>query len=383
MSRILFLAKLNPNKFGSMEEHAVFLCKEAARRGHQIFAGFVAEPIPEVRKLLEGAGAHVIKLACGDNSLLGNPAQLKIREIFSLYRTIKENRIDLIHVSFAGLTDPSIMGIYLTGAKIVFTDQASGVPFCRHPLKQVALRLIHFLIARRVAKYIGITDYVSKRLFETHHVAGDKVVTIFNSINIERFRPRDTLAARNDLGFPPDRRILCSVAMLIPEKGVQHLLQAVAQLVVKNGMHDLLLVIAGEGYYRDELERLIDKLGIGGHVLFLGRRSDVHLIIAAADVVVVPSVWEEAFGIIIAEAMASARPVVASNIGGIPELVDDGVTGKLVEPGDSDGLARAIHKLLMDITERERLGNAGLVQAREKFDLARQVVRIVDLYETV
>lgn len=382
MKRILFLANLNPNKFGSLEEYAVFLCGEATRRGHQFCIGFISEPEPEIRRQLEEAGARIIKVNYDDDAaLLGEKTWLNISATFALFRTIRENAIDLVHVSFFGLTCPLLVGIYLTGAKIVFTEQSSGAPFRRNLLKRLVLRLAHFFIARRVSTYIGISGYVSKRFFSTHHVAGDKVVTIFNSVNIERFRPRNALEARAELGLPIDRKILCSVAMLIPEKGIHFLLQALARLVDKNGMKDLLLVLVGEGYYRQELERLTGELGIRDHILFLGRRSDVHLLVAAADVVVVPSVWEEAFGIIIAEAMASERPVVASRIGGIPELVEHGKTGFLVTAGDSINLADTLHHVLLNAAELQGVCEAARNKARAEFNHVIQVRKQVDIYE--
>jgi len=383
MNKILFLANLNPNKFGSIEEHALFLCGELKRRGHVCYLGFIAEPIPSIRQKFEDAGARVVNVFFGAPPLSGSNLMDKVREMTSLYRIINKYSIDLVHINFVGLTNPSLWGVYLAGVKIVFTEHASGSALVRSPFKQALSKMLHFVLSCRVAKYIAVSDFVRHRLLQTHHVSGNKSVTIYNGVNLQRFKPQESLAARRELGFPLDKKIVCSVAMLIPEKGIKNLIQAAALLVHKLNIDNLMVVLVGEGYLRNELEQQVDDLKLSNHVFFIGRRSDVQTIIAAADIVVVPSLWEEAFGLIIAEAMACARPVVASNIGGIPELVDDGITGKLVKPGDSSELAQAICSLFIDLAGRECMGRAGLSKATEMFNLTRQVEELVDIYSMV
>jgi glycosyltransferase involved in cell wall biosynthesis len=141
-------------------------------------------------------------------------------------------------------------------------------------------------------------------------------------------------------------------------------------------------VIVGEGHYLADLEQLVQELNIIGNIRFLGRRSDVQTIIAASDVVVIPSVWEEAFGLIAAESMASARPVIASKIGGIPELIENGVNGFLVEPDNYYGLADALQRQLTNQNIKILFGNSGLKKSAQ-FDLSLAVAKLVDLYEEV
>jgi glycosyltransferase involved in cell wall biosynthesis len=372
---VLFLANLNPNKFGSLEEHALLLSRELSRRGHVCYLGFIAEPEPAMKREFEDAGARFVNVYCGDT--------FKFSEMISLYRIIRENKIDLVHINFVGLTNPFLWGIYLTGVKIVFTEHASGVALARGPLKHAVSMALHYLLSSRISKYIAVSNYVRHRLRQTHHVSGQKTVTIYNGVNLQRFKPQDSVDARRELGFPLDRKIICSVAMLIPEKGIQHLVRAAALLVHKHHIDDIMVILVGEGHYREVLEQLVDEMQLSNHVLFLGRRSDVQTIITAADIVVVPSIWEEAFGLIIAEAMACARPVVASNIGGIPELVDDWITGKLVRPGDSEELAQAIHSLYINQTDRDCMGRAGLSKAEVMFNLARQVEKLIGIYNGI
>lgn len=381
--KILYLANLNPNKFGSMEEHAFFLSRELQRRDHECYLGFISEPLPEIRRMFEGVGARILTVLCGKTSLQGSNTMLRFREMLGLYKMVVGNRIDLVHINFMGLTNPALLGLYLTRAKIVFTEHASGYPLQRGPLKHFITCCIHAVIARRVSKYIGVSNYVRDRFRLTHHVSQDKTITIYNGVNLERFCPRNQDDARKELGLPLGCSIISSVAMLIPEKGIQTLVKAASLLVNRDGLQDLLVLVVGEGYFKSDLEKLALELNIPSNIRFLGRRSDVETIIAASDIIVVPSVWEEAFGLIIAEAMASNRPVIASDIGGIPELIETGVNGSLIAVGNDKELATSILNILPNTELKSLYGSAGLLKAKEKFNLPNQVAALIDVYEAV
>ena len=381
MKRILYLANLHPNKLGSIEEHALLLARELQRRGDACFMGFISQPEPEIATLFHEAGARILTINCGNTALTGNGASFNIREILALRRAVVENHIDLVHVNFMGLTNPALLGIYLTSARIVYTDHASGLPFHRGPLKELASRMLHKLLRMRVSRYLGVSTYVADRLKQTHHVTPRETATIYNGVNLARFTVRDQLSARERLGFPPDIKIVCAVAMLIPEKGIQYLIDAAALIVGEQGRTDFRLLVVGEGAFRGELELRASASGVASSVGFLGRRSDVHDIVAASDIIAVPCVWEESFGLIIAEAMATGRPVVASRCGGIPELVEHGVTGLLVTPGNSRELADSLLRLMDSPDSCGRLGSAGRDKARRMFDLEKQVVKLAELYD--
>jgi len=140
--------------------------------------------------------------------------------------------------------------------------------------------------------------------------------------------------------------------------------------------------LVGDGAYRDRYQRQAREMGIGDHVTFTGQVEDPMSegVYAAADVVCQVSRWEEVFGYVIAEAMSSSRPMVATRVGGIPELVEDGKTGFLAERADAQAIADRILKLVADPELRKRMGRAGREVARERFDLVRNVERVAGLY---
>ena len=383
MRRILVLADLEANKLGSMEEFAMFLSRELAARGDICFLGFIAEPVPSVRRMLEDSGARIADIPrYGNGTLPWQNGSVLLRAL-ALHRFIRKERIDLVHINFYSLTDPYLLGVYCSEARIVFTEHTSGAVPCREGGKKFLSRAVHGVLTRRIARYVAVSDFVRERLKVSHHAEGRKVITIYNGVNLERFGVRDRLLARQQTNLPVDGKIILAVAMLIPEKGLHCLVEAVALLKRKHVGGKLTLVIVGEGACRSELEMMAHELGVADSVSFLGRRSDVDELVAAADQVAVPSIWQEAFGFIIAEAMAAGRPVVASRVGGIPELIEHRETGLLAEPGNVRELADRIGELISDDELGEGLAANAQERARREFNLEHQTARYVDLYYEV
>jgi len=168
------------------------------------------------------------------------------------------------------------------------------------------------------------------------------------------------------------------VARLEPEKGHPTLLQAWP--AVLRAVPNAALLVVGEGSRYAELERLAASLRIAHRVVFTGRRDDVPSVTAALDVAVLPS-YREAQGLSILEAMALSRPVVASRVGGIPEVIEDGVSGLLVPPRDPEALAGAIIRLLKDHPYADMIGRAGHDVVHERFCIGLMVRAVETIYD--
>src|SRR4030095_8322398 len=185
---------------------------------------------------------------------------------------------------------------------------------------------------------------------------------------------------RSKYGIPDDRAVICQVSWIIPEKGITDLLEAIRLVLQKNpNVH---LVFAGEGDYRTEYMKLADQLGLSGHVTWTGLVSDPFSegVYDAADVVCQVSRWQEAFGQTIAEAMACHKPVIGTRVGGIPELIEEGKSGYVVDARDVEAIAEKILLLLNNRDLRERMGQAGYEIASARFDLRKNVKRVLGLY---
>ena len=210
---------------------------------------------------------------------------------------------------------------------------------------------------------------------------GARFAVIPNGVDLSRFAtPAPRCDIRSELGIPASAPLLGVVARLEAEKGHRFLVDAMP--AVLSAVPDAWLLIVGEGSEADALRAQAAGLGAGvaERVRLVGRRDDVSAITASLTVAVLPSL-REAQGISILEAMARRVPVVASAVGGIPEVITSGVDGMLVAPGDPAALAGAIVRLLSDRALRRRLGEAGYRTVADRFSIDAQVKRIEAVYD--
>jgi phosphatidylinositol alpha-1,6-mannosyltransferase len=200
----------------------------------------------------------------------------------------------------------------------------------------------------------------------------------------ERFRPLDAapLRARLELGARP---VLLTIARLVPRKGIDSVLAVLAR--VRASVPDVAYVVAGEGPDRERLEQLARREGVMDIVRFAGAIANDELPswYSLGDVFVMPSRSDppdvEGFGIVFLEAAACERPVVAARAGGVPDAVADGVSGMLVEPGDAEGLARALVELLRDSARRADLGRRARERVLSEFTWDRVAERTFEALE--
>jgi glycosyltransferase involved in cell wall biosynthesis len=199
-----------------------------------------------------------------------------------------------------------------------------------------------------------------------------------NGVDLSRFATPARCAFRREFGVPPAVPLLGVVARLEPEKGHRYLLEAMPAIL--SAAPDAWLAVVGEGSEGASLQQLAAALGVTDRVVFTGRRDDVAALTADLTVAVLPSL-REAQGISILEAMARRVPVVASAVGGIPEVIRSGVDGILVPPAEPAALADALGSLLADPALRRRIGEAGYATVRDRFSIDAQVKRIELVYD--
>ena len=208
-------------------------------------------------------------------------------------------------------------------------------------------------------------------------VAAERIHVIPSGVEVERYQAIDLLrdAARTRYDLSADTFALVVVGALEARKGQAVLLDAVARL--RNPR--VRVLCAGAGSLQEALRARCAALGLSAQVVFLGRVDDVTTVLAAADVVVMPSL-QEGLGVAAVEAMAAGRPVIASRVGGLPELLDEGMAGVLVPPHDPAALAVAIEGLLRDPARARALGAAGRERVRSRFTTAAMAEATLALY---
>jgi glycosyltransferase involved in cell wall biosynthesis len=232
---------------------------------------------------------------------------------------------------------------------------------------------------RQVDCFVCASDAI-RQMVIADGVPASHAVTIHEGIDLARIAaaPRTDLHA--ELWLPHHAPIVGNVAALVPHKGQRHLIDAAA--IVVRRIPDARFVIAGEGELRAQLERQIKEHRLEKHVFLVGFRPDVLSVHKAFDVFVMSSVTE-GLGTSLLDAMACARPIVATAAGGMPEVVVDGETGLLVPPRDDEALAAAIIRMLEDERMRHAMGDAGHLRVRERFSSDRMVQDTLKLYQRV
>ncbi len=300
-----------------------------------------------------------------------------LRVLYRLVRLIRAERPDLIH-AFLGVAN---LASSLAG-------RLAGVPVIVWSYRDVEVwkSPAHWLVDRAGARWAEAITCCSEavRQFVLARLDGEasKVLTIHNGIDLEAFRaPR--VAGRSELSLRDGGRVIGTVTRLDePKKGLTVLLRALAALARRDGLPPWQCLLVGDGPARGRLEALAAELGLSGRVVFAGMRRDVPRVLPALDLFVYPSLYE-GFGIAIVEAMAAGRPVVASAVGGIPEIVVDRDTGLLVPPGDAAVLAEALATLLASPDQARQMGRRGRERARELFAIQTTVERHQQLYATL
>ena len=335
----------------------------------------------QVLHLLEGlrTRGHANLLACPPGSKVEAVARqrgfetravamrgdLDLAAVAKLRRVCEERDPDLVHLHTGRAT-------WLGGLAARWAERPAITTrrMDRRVKRNWRTRLIYEHLVRRA---VAIAPAVARCLTD----AGVRdVVTIPSAVDPDALtdaRPRDEVRAGLDV--PREARLALVLAALVRRKGLDVLLRAFERLDVPGA----LLWIAGEGPERERLEEQARASGSGSRVRFLGRREDKAALLAAADVVCLPS-RQEGLGVAALEAMAVGRPVVASRVGGLGEAVVHGRTGLLVEPEDEEGLAAALQRLLGSPEEAQRLGAEGPGRVAEGFRVDQMVASYEDLY---
>jgi len=233
------------------------------------------------------------------------------------------------------------------------------------------------LCAPIIDHFVTVSDDLRSWLVRRLHIPGSKVTTIHNGVDLTRFSYQDQLKSRLKVGLPADARVIGTVGRLDPVKDQAALIRAFARLASTHPQ--AMLVIAGDGPCRGELGALVSTLGLEKRVRLLGSRSDIPVVLAALDVFALPSIAEGISNTIL-EAMATGLPIVATRVGGNPELVEDGRSGVLVPVQDEASLAAALDAYLDDGHLRTLHGKGARDRVVQHFSLERMGQAYTDLY---
>jgi glycosyltransferase involved in cell wall biosynthesis len=228
---------------------------------------------------------------------------------------------------------------------------------------------------------ICVSKAVQRFVVEREGIRENRTSVIYNGISFpwNGLSSEDRKAKRASVSVSSQDVVIIEVASLTANKGHHILLNACQQVYKKNPA--IKLIIVGDGPLQSTLQEEAKQLGMESAVIFTGQRKDVYELLAMSDIFILPSMTREGLSIAMIEAMAMGLPVIGSNVGGIPELIEDRVNGFLLPPGDTDKLTSAIDTLVTEQDLREGMGKQGRRIFEERFTLTRMIKQIEVLYD--
>jgi glycosyltransferase involved in cell wall biosynthesis len=367
---------------GGMKEHVLALSAGLVSAGHsvEIAAPADADILRSARDF--GMATHPIPLVGPLHPLHD------ARAIPALRRVVLRDRFDVVHAHGfkAGLVTRLAVP---TRAR---TRDAPAVVVTAHnhvlfrddtpPAKKRLYRLVERALATRAARYIAVSDSIRRELVDGYGLPADKVTVVHNGVDPAPFlAPRTRDAARAELGLPPDASVVGLAARFSVQKGFRHLIAAIPELRdgLRSDGRDLVVAIGGSGPLERELHAQAEALGVSGSIRWLGHVQSVPVLLASLDVYISPA-ETEALGIGLIEASLAALPIVATNVGGVPEVILEGETGVLVSPCQSTLLARETLTLLRDSERSRTLGAAAKQHCLRLFSPAHMIERTLAVY---
>ncbi len=283
-----------------------------------------------------------------------------LRQFFKLYSFVKKNKFDIV---FSQLFMADLFGrtaALLARVPVIITEIqniTAGLP-----KKMIFIdRVLAKFTAACISTTPAITDYAVKII----KFPREKVVEVpTNAVDLRRFEQKfDRAAIRQSLGIPLDAKVIINIGRVVEQKGQKFLIKAAPKVIAEEPK--AYFIIVGSGDLEDDLKNEAKNLNISERVIFLGTRIDTPELLAAADVFAFPSVWEGQ-GLILFEAIFSKIPIVASNVGGIPDIIINEQTGLLAEVGDVTGLAKSILRLLGDSNLRDKLTEEAFLRFNDR-----------------
>lgn len=366
---------VKPVRIGGTETFARELSLQLGQHGWQSVMCFLSEPTTEVRRFL---GLPNISFEVLADSTNGNRDARR-----TLARIMQKHQPDILHLHYVSFLNLYSWGARFQSAKqVFFTDHHSrpaGSIQSRAPFWKRAMARV---INQPLDKVICVSNYGYECMTAIDLLPLNRFQMIYNGVDISRVQADPTLAAkfRERYSIPAERAIVTQVSWIIPEKGIADFLE-MARLVLRQN-RNVQFVLVGEGANREQYAKDAAAMGLDGHITWTGMIDDPfgEGVFQAADVVCQFSRWEEVFGWMIAEAMAHGKPVVATRVGGIPELITEGVTGHLVSRGDAPAMSESVLHLLVDPALRARMGAAGREVVSSRFNLRTNVAQLVESY---
>ncbi len=305
--------------------------------------------------------------------------ELDVGAALAIRRRCRQWRPDVLHMHTSHAHTLGVLGAVFSGAARPATVVSRRVDFSIH--KGGLLDVSRFKYSRGVDRILCVSGAIRRVLLQDG-VPEALLAVVHSGVDLQRFAnvPDRCVDTRREFGVPASAPLIGNVAHCAEHKGQRHLVAAAPAVLARHP--EARIVIVGEGELLESLRAQAAALGVAGRVLFPGFRTDVPALLRCFDLFCFPSV-QEGLGTSVLDALAMARPVVATTAGGIPEMIESGVHGLLVPPADPAALAGALLELLADPGRARAMGEAGRARVEAEFSCEQMVARTLAEYERV
>lgn len=373
MSRTSILFVIDGLEFGGGERTFLQLIQGLTPEGYGIHVATSLEG--DFSKILTEKGIDVVPLDM--------KRRVNIKNIKRLSEIIRERKIDIVH-SQGGRAD-----FYARMAakklkpkvKIVNTVAMPVKGYDVRALRKGIYRFFDRFSERYVDRFIVVSEVLRKTLINQHKISEGKVVKIYNGIELSEYKPDDSGESlkkiKKEFGIQEDVFLIGAVGRMVWQKGFEYLIESIPEIIETLPQSKILIV--GDGPLRAEMEALGERLKIGKNLIFTGFRSDIKEILSDVDVLVIPSLLE-GFPVVTLEAMAMAKPIIATNIDGIAEQIRDGVDGILIPPNNPSALAKAVIRVFNDKELARTMGLSARGKVEQGFSVEKMVAETEKVY---
>jgi len=383
--RVLYVSDTG-GQLGGAERSLLSLVEHLDLNRYELHAALAEDG--RFASLVRGAHVQVIRLRLGTIARTRNPLKLLLYGLYFLHGVVRlawlmrRLRIRIVHINKNPLAIHAIPAAWLAGVPAVW--------HVRNPVRNFG-RIGAWLV-RHCGHIVCVSESIAAPFRQAFPDAAVKLTIVPEGIDPAPYANRDSgTALRRELGISTEECLIGTVGRITPWKGQDDFLRAAALLAPKHPDARFLLVgdcvsspaeAAADQAFRQRLHALASELGIADRVIFTGFREDVAAVMNGLDLFVLPS-HEEPFGIVLLEAMAAARPIVATAAGGVPDIVRDSQEALLIPPRDPAALAAAVERLLSDKALATFLAHAAQSRVNADFPLWRPAAIVREVYHTI
>lgn len=355
------------------------ICSRLRERGYSVklITGRVRHPSENTKQFLQEFKDDIITVPWLVRNI--NPV-FDCLALLNLYLIFKKERFDIVHTHTAKAGALGRIAAYLSGVRrIIHMPHGHNFYGYFNPAVSRLVVSAEKFLSRFTNRFVALSELEKEDLvkFGVSEAARITVVPSGMDLGFKNIDRKNAAEKKAQLGFTGRQKIAGLISRLEPVKGPMYFIEAARKVAGK--LNDVKFIVVGEGSLHEKLESRVKELGLEDKVVFTGWRDDVLEIISFLDILVQPSL-NEAIGRVLIEAQGLGVPVVATKVGGIPQIVRDGVTGILVEPEDADGLALAVCGLLEDDARRLAMSKQAREWVDEKFSADMMMEKIESLY---